>query len=78
MARRAWDGDWWTPKIRDFLLFLGGFLGGAYETIVEQVDRPALLALFGGMLGLPLFLKRDAKEQTDDAQSTPEEERGDE
>jgi TctA family transporter len=75
VARKAWNADWWTPRFRDFLLFLGGFLGSAYETIVEQVDRPALLALFGGMLGLPLFLRKDEKEQSDDDPSTPEKER---
>jgi TctA family transporter len=77
MVRRAWDANWWTPRVRDFLLFVGGFLGSAYETIVEQVDRPALLALFGGMLGLPLFLKHDEKEQPDDDQPTPKKERAD-
>jgi hypothetical protein len=43
------------------VLFVGGFLGIAYETLVEQVDRPALLAVFGGMLGLPIYLRRDEK-----------------
>lgn len=56
----------WTREVRDFVLFLGGLAGVAYETLVEQVDRPALLALFAGMLGLPLFLQRDEKPSDDD------------
>lgn len=61
MARRTppKTADWWTSKTRDFVLFVGGFAGVIYETVVEQVDRPALLAIFGGMMGLPVFLRRD-------------------
>lgn len=66
MTRRRKEVDWWSPKLRDFVLFVGGLLGVAYETLLEQVDRPALLALFGGMLGLPIFLRRDEREQSDD------------
>ena len=65
MTRRN-NPDWWSTKTRDFVLFVGGFLGVIYETVVEQVDRPALLAVFGGMLGLPVFLARDPKKDEDD------------
>ena len=41
------------------VLFVTGLAGIAWETLFEEVDRPALLALFGGMLGLPLYLRRD-------------------
>jgi len=58
--------DWWSTKTRDFVLFVGGFLGVIYETVVEQVDRPALLAVFGAMLGLPVFLSRDQPPPDDD------------
>lgn len=47
------------------MLFVGGFFGVLYETVVEQVDRPALLAVFGGMLGLPVFLHRDQNRPDD-------------
>jgi ABC-type xylose transport system permease subunit len=46
---------------RDMVLFVGGLLGILYETVVEQIDRPALLAVFAGMLGLPIYLRRDEK-----------------
>lgn len=46
---------------RDIVLFVGGLAGIAYETLVENVDRPALLAVFAGMLGLPWFIRRDEK-----------------
>ena len=71
MTRR--NADWWTTKTRDLVLFVVGLLGVIYETVLEQVDRPALLALFGGMLGLPVFLSRDEKraEKNDDESPTP-------
>lgn len=53
----------WLPKdgkdARTWILFLGGMIGVAYETIVAQIDRPTLLVIFASMMGLPLFLKRD-------------------
>lgn len=51
---------------RDIVLFVGGLAGIAYETLVENVDRPALLAVFAGMLGLPWFIRRDEKSDDDD------------
>ena len=61
--RRPTDGK----TIRDWIMFGTGILGVVYETVVAQVDRPALLALFAAMLGLPLFLRRD--ESHDGAQT---------
>lgn len=49
---------------RDWILFFGGMAGVAHETLVSNVERPTLLILFGGMMGLPVFLRRD--ESTDD------------
>lgn len=46
---------------RDTVLFVGGLIGIIYETVFEQIDRPALLAVFAGMLGLPIYLRRDEK-----------------
>lgn len=48
---------------RDGVLFVAGLIGIAYETIIAQTDRPALLLLFGGMIGLPAFLNKDEKVQ---------------
>lgn len=56
-------------QVRDWMLFLGGLVGTAYETIVAEVDRPSLLAVFAGMMGLPLFLRRDER---DDDQRPPD------
>jgi hypothetical protein len=48
-------------QFRTGVLFLGGLAGVAYETLVNQSDRPTLLIMFGAMMGLPLFLKSDEK-----------------
>jgi hypothetical protein len=44
------------PKIRDIILFGGGLLGAAHETVVADAERTGLLILFGAMMGLPAFL----------------------
>lgn len=68
---------WWSNKTRDFVLFAAGLAGVAYETLVKEVDRPALLAVFAGMMGLPAFLRRDERDEPkgtvpdDDADSLP-------
>jgi hypothetical protein len=49
------------PLIRDGILFFAGLAGVAHETVVLQIERPALLFLFGAMLGLPAFLSRGQK-----------------
>ena len=45
------------PQLRDALLFFGGLLGVAYETLGASAERPTLLLLFAAMMGLPAFLK---------------------
>ena len=37
---------------KDTIVFLAGLGGVIYETVVEHVDRPWLLAVFASMLGL--------------------------
>jgi hypothetical protein len=44
---------------RDGILFFAGLLGAVHETLFANADRPALLVLFGGMMGLPAFLRAD-------------------
>lgn len=44
---------------RDGILFVAGMLGIAHETLRASLERPYLLALFGGMVGLPAVLRRD-------------------
>lgn len=46
---------------RDTVLFTVGLLGIAFETLVTGGERPTLLILFGGMVGLPVFLRTDEK-----------------
>jgi hypothetical protein len=53
----------WWPWARDVILLLGGCMGvtaEVFNSIVLQgsVDY-GLLALFGGMMGLPYTLRRD-------------------
>jgi hypothetical protein len=48
---------------RDTILFVFGLLGIGYETLAQGGERPTLLLLFAGMVGLPVFLKGDDKAQ---------------
>lgn len=48
-------------QIRSTALLVGGLVGAAYVTVVDQTERPTLLILFGTMMGLPLFLRNDEK-----------------
>lgn len=57
---------------RDTILFTAGLLGVLYQTVVEHIDRPVLLALFGTMMGLPVFLGRDEKKAAPKEPATPE------
>ena len=61
-----------TKITRDSILFVFGIAGIAYETIVSGIDRPTLLILFAGMIGLPQFLKADEKK----VPTAPQEEEG--
>jgi hypothetical protein len=49
---------WWPPS-RDLILFLVGLAGVAHETIISASPDPTLLLIFGAMLGLPAFLRKD-------------------
>lgn len=51
-----------TPRFRitrDVVLFAGGLAGVAHETFFATVDRPYLLLLFAGMMGLPVVIGAD-------------------
>lgn len=50
---------------RDTVLFIAGLAGVVYETAFENVERPSLLMLFAGMMGLPAFLRRDESNDDD-------------
>jgi hypothetical protein len=53
--RRAW----WTKVTRDLVLFSAGLLLTINEALRSSVDRPDLLVLFAGMMGLPAMLRYD-------------------
>lgn len=46
---------------RDVILFFGGLAGVFNETVLTTTERPTLLILFAAMMGLPAFLRSDAK-----------------
>jgi len=45
--------------VQPIVLFAVGILAFAWQVLVENVDRPYLLALIAGMLGLPFVLLAD-------------------
>lgn len=45
---------------RGIILFLSGLAGVAWETLHGPVN-PSLLVLFGAMMGLELFLRKDER-----------------
>lgn len=47
---------------RDAMLFSVGLVGVIYQTVATTTDRPYLLALYAGMMGLPVFLRLDSKD----------------
>jgi hypothetical protein len=46
------------------MIFTVGLAGVIYQTLATSTDRPYLLALYAGMMGLPVFLRLDSKEQS--------------
>jgi hypothetical protein len=44
---------------RDGVIFLLGVAGIIYESAIGKGERPTLILLFGGCLGLPVFLHAD-------------------
>lgn len=54
--------NWRTYRVaRDTVLFSAGLIGIAHETFINHGERPSLLVLFAGMIGLPVFLRADEK-----------------
>lgn len=47
---------------RNTVLFVAGLLGAGHELLVSKGERPTLLLLLGGMMGLPAFLGKDEKD----------------
>jgi len=64
MNEQAPDADRFTWKaVRDVVLFIGGVAGVAHQTLIAPEPNATLLLLFASMMGLPAFLKRDAKKE---------------
>lgn len=42
-------------RVRDNIRFVAGLAGLAYEMAVEHSDRPVLLGVFAGMIGLDVI-----------------------
>lgn len=51
----------WPRVTRDTALFLTGLGLTIREAFFEDAERPYLLMIFAGMMGLPVFLRRDEK-----------------
>lgn len=51
---------------RSRLIFVGGFGGFLYELFIDKLERPSLLILLGGMMGLPAFFKEQDEGDDDD------------
>lgn len=52
------------PRVRDIILFFGGFAGVITLTVAWLTGVPiseALLLFFGSMMGLPAFLRKDER-----------------
>ena len=48
---------------RDSVLFVTGLVLIIMEAFRNGAERPTLLLLYAGMVGLPAFLRKDEKEQ---------------
>ena len=48
---------------RDLVLFVAGLVGLAHETLVQETERPVLIAAFLVMMGLPAFFRLDERIQ---------------
>jgi hypothetical protein len=58
---------------RSVVLFVGGFAGAAYEVVIDHAERPAILILLAGMMGLPAFLpSRKSDDGNGAGKKTPE------
>lgn len=58
---------------RDTILFFSGLVGVFREAERSGIERPTLLIIYAGMLGLPIFARLDEKRQAaKDVAAVPE------
>jgi hypothetical protein len=68
VIRRASFAGW-----RDTVLFLTGISLIIYEAVIRSgPERPSLLILYGGMVGLPAILRVDEKRSSTPDKPEPE------
>jgi hypothetical protein len=60
LRRRGWQ------VTRDKLLFWVGLGGFVFELASRQAERPTVLLILAGMMGLPAFIQRDEQERGGD------------
>lgn len=48
-----------AKTLRDWISFASGLAGVAHETLLRDIDRPALLLVFAALMGLPFALGAD-------------------
>lgn len=61
-----------TKISRDIVLFVAGLLGVLHETLFTNGDRQFLLIIFAGMMGLPVFIRKDEMSSAPPPQPDPE------
>ena len=44
---------------KDNILFVAGLIGIGYQTFIDKTDRPTMLLVYCGMMGLNAYLKVD-------------------
>jgi hypothetical protein len=57
--------------LQPIVLFILGILSFGWQVFFEDADRPYLLALIAGMLGLPFVLLADRARNQDDDKTPP-------
>lgn len=57
LVKSRWDWDF----IRTLVLFFAGLGGVTYEMLFVHPADPALLVVFGAMMGIPLYMHRNGK-----------------
>ena len=47
------------PRVRTIILFIGGLAGVAHQELFVARDKPTLVILYAGMMGLGKLLEKD-------------------